>query len=472
MKKQYKYLLSNSLLFAIGNFAPKILSFILVPLYTARLTTNEYGIADIITSTAFIIIPILLCEIAESALRFAFDEEVDNTALISTIFFFYLKRIAFLLFIAAAVCAGSAYIGYYSYIKYITFIFLTVITNGVYFIFLNYLRGIEKIKEVVILSILSTILNCFFNILFLVVYNAGLEGYVFSSVLSIFIASIFIFIKNKLYKLIQIKRIDNKLKQQLLLYSKPLILNKLSWDILTYSDKYTITILISASANGVYSIASKIPTILGTLSNVFSDAWRLSAIKEFDKDDKNGFISQIYNAYTTLLVWGCSLILIFNIPLARILYSSNGFFEAWKYVPFLLISVLLSGLSSFLASIYMSVKETKIIQSSTIVCSIVNIILNVVLVMIVGPIGAAISTVISGYVRWIYRHIKLKNYIKCRFEYVKFHFELLLLLIQTILYLIAYNAITISISFIILSILIVLNRNYISFILKKMICRG
>ena len=45
---RYRTLLSNSAIFAISNFASKILVFLLLPLYTTALTPDEYGIADLI----------------------------------------------------------------------------------------------------------------------------------------------------------------------------------------------------------------------------------------------------------------------------------------------------------------------------------------------------------------------------------------------------------------------------------------
>ena len=42
-QQRNKYLLKNTVIFSIGNFGTKIISFFLVPLYTNILTTREYG---------------------------------------------------------------------------------------------------------------------------------------------------------------------------------------------------------------------------------------------------------------------------------------------------------------------------------------------------------------------------------------------------------------------------------------------
>ena len=46
MKSKYKYLFKNVGLLTLSNFGGKILTFLLIPLYTKYLTTSEYGIYD------------------------------------------------------------------------------------------------------------------------------------------------------------------------------------------------------------------------------------------------------------------------------------------------------------------------------------------------------------------------------------------------------------------------------------------
>ena len=54
---KYKKLIKNILLFALSSFIPKAMSFFLVPIYTAYLTTGEYGVSDLINTTVS-----LLCQ--------------------------------------------------------------------------------------------------------------------------------------------------------------------------------------------------------------------------------------------------------------------------------------------------------------------------------------------------------------------------------------------------------------------------
>ena len=84
MNSRIKELLSNTLLFAIANMGSKILVFLMIPLYTAVLSTEEYGISDMVQTTAQMLFPILTCMIADAILRFCFIKNVDRRKLFST----------------------------------------------------------------------------------------------------------------------------------------------------------------------------------------------------------------------------------------------------------------------------------------------------------------------------------------------------------------------------------------------------
>lgn len=76
---KYKKLGKNIALITIGNFASKILSFFLIPFYTAVLTTAEYGTADLMTTTINLVSPFFTLLISEAIMRFALEKEKDKS---------------------------------------------------------------------------------------------------------------------------------------------------------------------------------------------------------------------------------------------------------------------------------------------------------------------------------------------------------------------------------------------------------
>ena len=84
--RKIKDLSKNTVIFTIGNFGSRILSFLLVPLYTYVLSTSEYGTIDIVNTTVQLLIPILTLNVQDSVLRFALDSDYRKEDVISISF--------------------------------------------------------------------------------------------------------------------------------------------------------------------------------------------------------------------------------------------------------------------------------------------------------------------------------------------------------------------------------------------------
>ena len=55
----------------------KIISFLLVPLYTYVLSTKDYGNLDLVTTTVQLLVPIMTLNIQDAVLRFCLDKEYN-----------------------------------------------------------------------------------------------------------------------------------------------------------------------------------------------------------------------------------------------------------------------------------------------------------------------------------------------------------------------------------------------------------
>ena len=70
MNRKFKVLLEDAVIFGLGNIASKLILFFLVPLYTYFLTTEEYGIADLVYTMSQLIYPVVSIVIYEAVIRF------------------------------------------------------------------------------------------------------------------------------------------------------------------------------------------------------------------------------------------------------------------------------------------------------------------------------------------------------------------------------------------------------------------
>ncbi len=429
MREKYKYLGTNTLIFAISSFGTKFLSFFLVPLYTNVLTTQEYGVADIISTTAMLMMYVFTLNIAEAVLRFALDKKEKQEDILGYGIRIILKGSLLLITVLSLVY----FIGFIDWpVEYYVFVFFNFLTPALYQLLTNYLRAVDKVKEVAVAGIISSVALISCNIIFLLVIKTGIYGYMISLFLGPLVAVVYCFFVIGLSPAAYVKKQNSKeFYKSMLAYSMPLIFNSLALWINAFLDKYFITALCGVDQNGVYAVAYKIPTILTTCYTVFSQAWNLSAVKEFDKDDSDGFFSSTYSVYNSLIVCVCSGLILINVPMAKVLYAKD-FFEAWNYSSVLLISTMFNAMTSFLGSVFVAVKNSKIIALTTIVSALVNVVLNILLIPVMGAMGAAIATTVTYAALWLVRLIMSKKYINIRVNLLKDVLAYVLLAVQVV----------------------------------------
>ena len=415
MNRKQKDLSKNVVLFTISSFGSRLLTFLLVPLYTSYLTTEDYGFADLISTTVTLLLPILLVCIESGLLRFAFDKDKTLEEVFSSSSYILLRGTAICL-IGAGIIALIPNLPFDKI--YILFFVLMFVATGLSHFMASFYRGADKIGVMVETSLIHTAITCGLNILFLAVFKFGIYGYMVANFLGTYISIIWGGLRTKVWRYFAVSKIKKPIIKELHKYCFPGIFNKLGWWINNAIDRYIVTWFLGTDQNGIYSVSYKIPTILSTISSIFADAWALSAFKEFDPDDSDGFMIGMYNLYNSVLVLGCSLLIVLNIPLATFLYQ-NEFFIAWKYTGPLIFSVIFGGLSGFLGCITAAVKDTKISAYSTIVGGIVNISLSIALVRSMGVMGVAIGTLVSNVIIWLMRMMRAKRYAKLRINYFR-----------------------------------------------------
>jgi O-antigen/teichoic acid export membrane protein len=391
------------------------------------LSTAEYGVSDLLTTTVSLLLPFFTLDIQDAVMRFALDKKYEK----SDVFTVALRIILIgtgLVTLGAFVASTLKIPGLEN--SYLIFFVLMYFTTALSNSLTMFCRGIDKVNVLVVGGILQSVIMLSANILFLVVFKWGLTGYLLANTLGSLVAVFWYFIKAKLYKYIT-KAVSKSVLKDMVRFSFPLIFSVTAWWINSASDRYILTWMSGVAVSGLYAVAYKIPGILSVFQSVFYQAWSISAIKEFDKDDKDGFISNMYNMMNFGMVFVCSVIIVLNIPIAKILYT-NEFFEAYKFVPPLLVSVVFNAMALFIGSIFTAVKDTKTLSVSTIIGAVINTVCNFVFIYYWQAYGAAIATMLGYGVVFVMRHIMLRKYIKLHLKWWRDVFVYLALIVQLV----------------------------------------
>ena len=424
-----KQLAKNTIIIFFGRVCTQLISFLLLPLYTSYLVTSEYGLVDLIQTYVTLLVPIITLELEMSIFRFLIDarkSDKETKKLFSNNFFvlgislsiFSVLYIIFTCFIT---------------IPFRWLILVNIIVCVLSGNFLQIARGVGKTLDFAISCILTGITTVISNIILIVFLHMQAEGMIISMALANFICSLYLFIKLKMYKYIDFKLVDKKLLKEMNKYSIPLIPNGVSWWIVNVSDRSIISIVLGASANGLYAISNKFPTIISSLTGVINLSWSESAALHINSKDRDEFFSDIFNTVMKIFI-ALGVGLIACMPFIFPILINNKYADSYNYIPFLIYGTIFNVALCLYSQVYLAKKLSKQVAGTAIIGAIINIVLNVIFIKYIGLYAAALSTAISYFVMMLYRHFDLKKYVNIKIEKGLIIKTILILIFATTLY--------------------------------------
>lgn len=426
MNKKYKKLLNDTIIFAIGGIGSKLILFFLMPLYTNYLSTDEYGIADLIFTVSQLVIPFVSLVIFDSVLRFALSKiERSEDVLLNSLIVWGIGSIVTILL--------TPLIGLYSPIaNWRWHLCAYIILNILMSVELNYIKAKERNRLYAVVSIVQTLAMALANVLLIVVIPLGIDGYVFANIIGCSISVIIIFLFGKLYKDLKFAKFSPFLLKKMLLFSAPLVLNNISWWAMHSANKIIIEFALGASILGIYTVATKIPSLINVMISIFQQSWGISSVKEIESSNESDFYSNVFKIFS-FVAFAMSVGLIFIIKPLMHIYVGEDFIEAWKYIPVLLASATFSAISSYFVSLYSALKKSLNNMIATLISAVVNIVVVLILVDRMGIWAAILGTFFAYFVMAILRMIEVTRYIKMKIDVFRFVINSVIVITQAFL---------------------------------------
>lgn len=462
MDRNKKNLIYDMILYGIGDFGSKLITFLLVPFYTRYLTTEQYGTMDLINTTQSLLIPILCLQIISGVYRYLVDsDKYDSNEIISTSMFF----------IGATSFMGlSVFLIFYKvfeieipYIGIILAMFILTMLNNM---LKQIIRGLDQIKLFSISGILTTLFTCALNIYFIGFRGMSYLGMLWANVLTLLVINIIIIYISKLYKSISYKKINKSVLKELLIYSIPLLPNTVNWWVMNVSDRYILTAFLGMSAVGIYSLSNKIASIMFMVNSIFEKAWQTNAIQNFNSPNRDIYFSSIFNKLVKIQI---GMILLATIGLKLVVNFVVGpeYIECWKYANILFLANMFLSFGLFYGVGYNCAKDTKSAFSTTIISSVINIVINIIFVKFLGIYAAAISTLISYMVLWVLRIFTTKRFFEISVDYKEMIKGVGLIILSNIINFTVGGFKLVIIDFIFLIIIYYVYRKDIKYLLEK-----
>lgn len=413
---KYQKLLNNTLIFAIGTFGSKLLSFILVRLYTGCMTTEQYSTADLLYQAANVIYPIVTLSMADALIRFGIDKAYDNKKIYTVALTTTAGGLAVLALFTPLINSIGAFKGYG------LLLFVYCFFSSFKQLAASFIRARGLVKLFAIDGIMSTLIIVISNLILLLKFDLGVTGYVCSIIISDALSLLGLIVISELYKFFDIKTLDKKLFKELVKYSLPLVPTYILWWITSASDRYFVIGMVSSHENGIYSAAHKIPTLLLLVTTLFYQAWQMSAIENKDDKDLAGYYKQVYGAYSSLLFIAAAGLIMIVKPFTYILVDNDpekNFVFGYHYTPILIIAMIFQCLCQFLSSIYNVRKKSINSMVTSIVAAVVNITLDILLIPRLGAYGAGLATMTAYFACFMVRVFDTRSYVKFPISWFK-----------------------------------------------------
>ena len=407
----YKKLFKQTAIYGLATVLPRMLSFLLVRLYTGILPTAEYGEVSIVLSWMVFFNVILSYGMETAFFRF-YNSETDkqNVVATSTITLFWSS----IIFLFGALIFRNDLANFANIdVQYITYSIWILVLDALVIVPFSKLRANQRPMMYAAIKIGNVIVNLALNVFFLLFLpqiadenpnsflgNLYIENYEIAYIfVSNLVASLITFAVLSPNYLYLNRKFDKLLWKKMMHYGLPILVAGLAFAINEHFDKILLGHLlpenIAKSEVGAYSACYK----LGLFMVLFATAFRLGIEPFFFSHSGNENASQTYAVITKYFVIMGSLILlgviVFADVLKVLLLDDKSYWEAMKVVPLIILANFCLGIYNNLSVWYKLTDKTKIGAYISIIGALLTLMLNYILIPKYSYYGSAIATIVA-----------------------------------------------------------------------------
>jgi len=401
-------LIRSTSIYTIGVLIAKSISFLLLPIYSNYLTTNEFGTFVLLMSFYAIISVLYQAGLSAGMTKYYLEEKSEeNRALVfSSTFnfiFFCGLFISITLTIFAKNISELVFSGENYYTLFIILIW-TLFIDTINFYILHLFKTKSKFNYVSLINIANSFITLFLSIIFIVIFNFKLMG-VFLALLSSGIIT-FLILSPKVIGYFKFK-IRKDYLISIFKFGIPLLIGGIFSTLIDVVDRFILDYFLPREEVGIYGFAYRIALIMNVVVLSFRTTWTPYSINSYNsnsysKDFGKIFEKIIFIMLFIFLITSLSMDEIFKIKFNEIYFLDNSYYTSIVIIPYILLAYLFNGLVSFYSVYpYVSGKSYYFLIADGL-AFILNIILNFLLIPKLGIEGAAIATLFSFVFSFLY----------------------------------------------------------------------
>lgn len=386
-------------IYTFSNIVNAGIPFLLLPVLTTYLTTEDYGILSNFNALANVMIPLIGINLMSSVQVQFLKEEVDFKSYVSTGFYF---NILLTLFFSLFLVVFSGQVSHWTGVptQFLVFALLYGLFNTVIEVLLAVWRMEDKSWNYGVFRIGRTMLEITLVFILVIVFRLNFSGSIYALFWSYLIATsvaVFILVRKQiLWGLFRQEYLSHVLR-----YGAPLIPHSLSAVAIMYADKLILTHYHGLSANGIYSVGFMVGQLIGLLQNSFNQAWVpwvFQKLKNGDQADKVKMVKLTYVYIVAILVAVVLLWLV--LPWIYMLFGKD-FQQGRELVLWVALGFAFNGMYKMLSVYMFYLEKTGLIALNTVLAALLNVTLSFSLIPAYGAMGAAYAQLISMFVLFV-----------------------------------------------------------------------
>ncbi|MFQ6675143.1 MAG: lipopolysaccharide biosynthesis protein [Fidelibacterota bacterium] len=398
-----KQLTRQTAIYGAGNILTRLVTFLLLPLFTHVLSPGEYGVVTLVYVFLGFMNIIYHYGLDSAFMKYASDTEnaEERNRLFSTAFWLSLGSSTgiSLLIVAGAGFLSATLLGSPLYRHLFILAAGILLLDALGHVPFALLRLRDRAALFVTIKFINVITTLGLNIYLVAILNRGIAGIFTSALLASLVTAVFVLAAS--LPLIRLT-FSRRLVRDFITFGIPFIPAGLAAMTMEMIDRYLLAYLKDTATVGIYTAGYKLGIFMLLLTTAFNYAWQPFFLRLGKKEESRSTFARIFTYYifVALFVW----ILISNfihelirIRIAGISLIGPPFYGAEAVVPVILMAYVFQGVYlNFLPGIYFE-KKTHMIALISGTGALVNVVLNFLLIPPYGMMGAAAAT-LAAYI--------------------------------------------------------------------------
>ncbi len=383
MSKAIDFLKTSSI-YLVGNVLAKLLSFLLLPLYTSKLAPDVFGFYNLSMSVLSVVLPFFCLEIWSGVLRFMLNtsrkDDKERTILCSWI----ILAVSFFVF-TVAFLVGK----FVMHVPYIGYIYVYAMVQSIQYVYNSIARGYGENFLYAGSGLICSFVTLSVNVLLITVCHMGIESLYLAGILGMAVQVVVIEARVKSLGKLSLSLFDWGYLKEMIRFSVPLSLNTICYFFAGNYNSIVISSQLGLSENGLYSVAGRFVTVLTLLTSCFNLALQEMSYRASGDKNRGQFYSASLNYYFKFI----TIAILAVIPAVKVVFPyfvNDAYSASLSVVPLYFLSTVASNYATCLGNYFMAEKNTKPLTISLFAAGVINFCL---IHLLIGPMGMQASNV-------------------------------------------------------------------------------